>query len=219
MTRIPALYVSEVGPYAKDPRFDAWGISRDARNYHGPAPPVCHPLCQRWGRFAKGSPRHQKYEVGDDGGAFDHCLFTVRRFGGVIEHPQGSKAFPHYGLPIPPARGWSRPDAYGGRSCYIDQGVYGHPAKKPTWLYAVLPHYPKMNWTRVWNRPYIGGDGFHSSRERARAKATARYKPKEQIPRDWNWKTPDALKDALYEMAASCLGWTPKCYARQEVLA
>jgi hypothetical protein len=161
-----ALYVEEKGPYAEDPRVDAWGVTRDARSCKVKKPAVAHPPCQRWGRFAEGSPTDKKFTIGDDGGCFAHAVAHVRANGGVIEHPQGSYAWEWFGMPRPPERGWSRPDAFGGRSCYVDQGAYGHRAKKPTWLYAVLPTYPKLDWTRVWNRPYIGGDGFHSSRER-----------------------------------------------------
>lgn len=207
---IAALFVAEKGPYASDPRFDAWGVTRDARSYAGPAPVVAHPPCERWGRFAEGSPTNKRFQLGDDGGCFEAALAAVRRSGGVIEHPQGSHAFRHFGLPIPPRRGWSVPDRFGGRSCYIDQGAYGHPAKKPTWLYAVLPAFPDLNWTRVWGRPRIGGDGFHSTAERARAKARVGGKPRfEQVPAEWNWRTPDDLKTVLHDLAASCIGWTP----------
>jgi len=106
-----------------------------------------------------------------------------------------------------------------GRSAYIDQGAYGHPAKKPTWLYAILPAFPELRWERVWDRPRIGGDGFHSSAERARAKArVGGFEKSPQVPSEWRWRTPDALKDALFEMAASCIGWTPRRIQRQEPL-
>lgn len=206
---VAALFVSEEGPYAEDPRFDAWGIGRDARSYDGSDPVVAHPPCERWGRMAKGSPTSQRFHVGDDGGCFSVAVAKIRANGGVLEHPQGSEAFRWFNLPIPPEKGWSAPDAYGGRSCYIDQGAYGHPAKKPTWLYAVLPAYPALDWTRVWNRPRIGGDGYHSARERARAKAAGKHQPKEQVPDEWRWRTPDQLKTTLYELAESARNAKP----------
>lgn len=208
--QVVALYVDEKGPYANDRRFEIYGITRDARTYQGNRPCVCHPLCQRYGRMAKGSPGHQRYEVGDDGGGFVHCRDTVRRVGGVIEHPAGSHAYTMHGLPIPPKTGWSHPDPWGGRSCRIDQGAYGHPAKKATWLYAVLPHYPELDWTRVSGLAWIGGDGYHGKRERDRAKSSSKgIVKREQVPKDWNWRTPDRLKEVLYEMAASAIGWKP----------
>jgi hypothetical protein len=216
--QVAALFVSEEGPYAEDPRFDAWGLSRDARSYAGPDPVVAHPPCERWGRMAKGSPTHQRFEIGDDGGCFKAALEAVRRYGGVLEHPQGTHAFRWFGIPIPPRKGWSPPDEHGGRSCYIDQGAYGHPAKKPTWLYSVVPVFPDLDWTRVWGRPRIGGDGFHSSAERARAKArVGGLKPFPQVSPEWRWRTPDALVDVLYELAESARGWRPEVVAPKQV--
>ena len=217
---VVALFVAEDGPYATDPRFDAWGKTRDARKCRAKKPGVVHSPCERWGRMAKGSPKAQRFQIGDDGGCFAHGLNHIRENGGVLEHPEGSHAFRHFGLPIPPEKGWSPADQFGGKSCRIDQGAYGHPAKKATWLYAVLPAYPELNWTRVWNRPRIGGDGFHSSAERARAKArVGGYQRSPQVPAEWRWRTPDALKEVLYRMAASCIGWTPVRRQVQKVLA
>lgn len=209
--QVAALFVAEKGPYASDKRFDAWHIKRDARKFTGKQPCVCHPRCERFGRMARGSPGHQRFEIGDDDGDFEFCLGVIRANGGVTEGPEGSHAWRIYKLPIPPRKGWSPPDEFGGRSCRIDQGAYGHPAKKATWLYAVLPFFPELNWKRVWGRPYIGGDGYHGKAERDRAKASSKgVRKMPQVPREWNWRTPDALKDALYEMAASCIGWTPR---------
>ena len=225
LAQVAALYVSEVGPYAEDPRFDAWGVTRDARSYAGSLPVVGHPPCERWGRFATGGPTAKReFTMGDDDGCFESCLENVRRVGGVIEHPQGSHAFRVFGLPKPPRKGWSPPDEWGGRSCYIDQGAYGHPAKKPTWLYAILPAYPELNWTRVSGLPRIGGDGFHSKLERAKAKARVTPPSKAtgfhpNIPDHWRWRTPDQLKAVLHALARSCHGWTPQQSQVQLVLA
>lgn len=145
--QIAALYVETDGAYANLPSVDAWDRARDARLYQGPWPAVAHPECQRWGRFWHGSTRkpHQ-YKFGDDGGCFKSSLATVRRVGGVIEHPAYSGAWnpvdhperPGFGLPMPkPGQGWSEPDEYGGRSIYVEQWRYGHPARKASFLYAV----------------------------------------------------------------------------------
>lgn len=146
---IAALYVDASGCYAGLPGVDAWGgidhaggsttIVRDARAYEGPWPVVAHPECKRWGRFFHGSTRkpHQ-FELGDDGGCFMHSVICVHLFGGVIEHPAESRAWAAFGLPIPvKGAGWSEPDQYGGRSCYVEQVHYGHPARKATYLYAL----------------------------------------------------------------------------------
>jgi hypothetical protein len=90
---IAALYVQTDGVYAGLPGVDLWDEARDARTYAGPHPVVAHPPCQRWGRFWHGSPRkpHQ-HTLGDDDGCFAAALASVRRWGGVLEHPADSRA-------------------------------------------------------------------------------------------------------------------------------
>lgn len=206
---IAALYVDPTGPYFGLPDVDPWDEKRDARSYNGPHPVVVHPPCQRWGRFAEGSPTNKRFKIGDDGGCCAHAVASVRRFGGAFEHPQGSYAFEWFGMPVPSGRGWTKPDAFGGRSAYIDQGAYGHRAKKPTWIYAVLPTYPKLNWERVWDRPLIGGTGCHNARELNKWKARSDYKPVEKLSKRERILTPPAFRDLMVDLAASCVGWTP----------
>lgn len=64
---VVALYVAEDGPYATDPRVEAWGVTRDARLYRGDVPAVTHPECKRWGRMAKGSPSIQRIDAAREG--------------------------------------------------------------------------------------------------------------------------------------------------------
>lgn len=147
---VAALYVETAGCYFTAAGVDAWDAARDARSYTGTARVVAHPPCQRWGRFWHGSTRkpHQ-YKLGDDGGCFAAALASVRRNGGVLEHPADSRAFAHYGLPIPKrGAGWTEADSFGGRSCYVEQGHYGHAARKATWLYACGTAFPELNWER-----------------------------------------------------------------------
>lgn len=217
--RIAALFVSERGPYMGRPDVDPWPKERDARLYAGPGPVVAHPPCERWGRFAEGPPTAKRFRIGDDGGCFKAAVEAVRTYGGILEHPQGSYAWEEFFMPIPSGRGWTPPDAYGGRSCYVDQGAYGHRAKKPTWLYAVLPAYPKMDWTRVWGRPRIGGTGFHSALERAKAKASSKgVKKFPALSKPERYLTPKPFAEALLELAATCHGWEPAPKTRQAVL-
>ncbi len=147
---IAALYIETDGCYAGLPGVDTWDEARDARRYAGPHPVVAHPPCQRWGRMATGGPSAPGTRIlGDDGGCFRHALETVRRFGGVLEHPCDSRAWAHFGL-TPPKRhaGWQRSDHVGGWSCYVEQGHYGHMSRKPTWLYACHVDLPELNWSK-----------------------------------------------------------------------
>lgn len=70
--------------------------------------------------------------------------------GGVLEHPAYSDAWNAFLLPIPtPGMGWQR-GMCGGWSCHVEQGRYGHPAKKATWLYAFnVGEPPSLDWLRL----------------------------------------------------------------------
>ena len=125
---------------------DPWDIQRDARLYRGPWPVVAHPPCERWGRFAKGSMTNQVHQVGDDGGCFEAALASLMRCGGVLEHPAHSKAWDAYGLRKPQRTGWSYDDAKGLWVCEVEQGHYGHRARKPTWLLACGPKPADLIW-------------------------------------------------------------------------
>ena len=147
---IAALYVETDGCYFDQAGVDPWDIARDARQYAGPHPVVAHPPCQRWGRFWHGSTRkpHQ-YQLGADEGCFAAALASVRKWGGVLEHPADSKAWAAFNLNAP-ARGggWIAADFQGGYTCYVEQGHYGHESRKPTWLYAHGVDLPELDWTR-----------------------------------------------------------------------
>ena len=145
---IAALYVEAGGVYADLPQVELWDEARDARCYAGPWPVVAHPPCQRWGRFWHGSPRKPfQFKLGDDGGCFAAALASVRRWGGVLEHPADSHAWSEHGLLAPPRTGgWIVADWDGGWSCYVEQGFYGHAARKGTWLYAHGVELPSLRW-------------------------------------------------------------------------
>lgn len=66
--------------------------------------------------------------------------------GGVLEHPAYSDAWAAFDLPTPTrSGGWMR-GFCGGWSCHVEQGRYGHPAKKATWLYAHGTALPSLRW-------------------------------------------------------------------------
>ena len=98
---IAALYVDPKGCYSDLPGVELWDEARDARNYAGPHPVVAHPPCSRWCRLAGLVEARWGHKKGDDGGCFEAALNAVRTWGGVLEHPAYSDAFPAYGLPAP----------------------------------------------------------------------------------------------------------------------
>lgn len=159
---IAALFVDERGAYMTDPRVDPWPRERDARLYAADQSVIAHPPCQRWCQLARLNEARYGHKVGDDGGCFASALASVRRCGGVLEHPAYSIAWPAFGLPRPSTRGgWTEPDEHGGRSCHVEQGHYGHRARKATWLYAVgLAWYPPLVWGRSEARAWTSHADF-----------------------------------------------------------
>lgn len=152
MTSIADLYVEAGGAYFGVPSIDPWDEKRDARRYAGPGPVIAHPPCQRWGKLWAGQPlwikrTGERKIKGDDNGCFAAALEAVRTYGGVLEHPWGSHAWPHFGLNVPPrSGGWVMADFIGGWTCCVEQGQYGHYARKPTLLYAFGTDLPELKW-------------------------------------------------------------------------
>ena len=198
--KVSALFVEKHGIYS-ELGVDLWDMERDARLYRGPNPVVAHPPCKRWGRYWGGGPSAKvKRILGDDGGCFAAALFAVRTYGGVLEHPEASHAWRWFGLPRPNRGGaWNLPDSFGGRSCCVEQGHYGHRARKATWLYAVnVPPVP-LTWG-----PSEGvrlDPGYHSAEERRAHRASA---PAIQcISANERIATPAPFADLLLELAAA----------------
>jgi hypothetical protein len=74
-------------------------------------------------------------------------MYAVRKWGGVLEHPWGSHAWKHFGLAKPArAGGWIVADNRGGWTCCVEQGQYGHYARKPTLLYVNNTKRPELRW-------------------------------------------------------------------------
>ena len=196
---IAALYVEPHGVYSGLPDVEVWGEDQDARTYAGPHPVVAHPPCARWGRYWSGGPSASyRRQLGDDGGCFAAALESVRRFGGVLEHPEASHAWRWFGL-VRPNRdvGWTVADWLGGWTCCVEQGHYGHRARKATWLYAVGVELPSLTWEPSEAEIRID-PGFHSTDERRRATRTGavqRMSKKERIA------TPEPFRDLLLSMA------------------
>lgn len=198
---IAALYVMPNGAYSQVPGLDLWDAARDARQYAGPYPVVAHPPCERWGRYWFGGPSCKVRKVkGDDGGCFAAALASVRKWGGILEHPAASAAWAHFGLAKPPrAGGWVKADDFGGWTCCVDQLHYGHRAQKATWLYAVGCTLPALTWGKSggWVRPDAA---FHSAEERRRAVRTGIC---QRLSKRQRAATPTAFRDLLISIAAS----------------
>jgi len=146
-----ALFVREDSGYKNlnRQRWDAYDINRDAANFKGGMPCVCHPPCRTWGVMAHMAFRNKDWtkdfsaaEVSEKQLALNSIGF-VRENGGILEHPSGSRLFKKH----LPDTGMDA-DEFGGFTILIDQFDFRHVAHKPTKLYicgmnsVILPRLP-----------------------------------------------------------------------------
>ncbi|MBH9537503.1 hypothetical protein [Novosphingopyxis sp. YJ-S2-01] len=194
--KIAALFVEKDGCYYGLPNVDPWDRERDARTFSGGGPVIAHPPCERWGamaavNYARWGGEHNR--PGNDGGCFKSALQSVRRCGGVLEHPAKSRAFKAFGIPKPVAKGWN--ETADGWVCEVWQSAYGHRANKATWLYYVGKNPPfELDWSRPKGTHQVG---FHDQRGKSRNKPT--------LPRSEARATPLPFRDTLIALAAHAL--------------
>lgn len=184
---VAVLFARSDSIYKTIPGLDVFDLARDARTYKGELPVVAHPPCRAWGRlraFAKPRPDEKMLAC--------FAIDTVRRVGGVLEHPASSSLFDTCGLPRP----GSRYDDFGGWSIELPQKWFGHKAEKNTWLYVVgcsprdIPSIPL-----VLAQP-THTVGLWSGRDRSRALPDLSKKEREA--------TPIAFAHWLVDLAARC---------------
>jgi hypothetical protein len=146
---IAALFVARGGAYWELDGVDAWDDRRDARLYDGDMRVVAHPPCSSWCQLARLNEKRWGRKVGDDGGCFESALRSVLRCGGILEHPAETIAWKAHGLPRPTHGCWTRWGLLGDAwVTEVQQGAYGHSARKRTWLLAVSEDEPRaMNWS------------------------------------------------------------------------
>ena len=191
---VAALYVETGGVYFGLPDVEPWDEARDARLYAGPWPVVAHPPCNRWCKpLAFLNEARYGHKVGDDGGTFAHALETVRRFGGVLEHPAYSAAWDRFGLPRPARYGWAQSIDDPGFATEVDQHSYGHPCQKTTWLYYIGPNPPSLRWQYAPNGLPVISLLYGSPKLRATGRQVIRHAEAS--------RTPEAFRDVLLGMA------------------
>lgn len=194
---VAVLFARTDSIYKTLPGFDVYDIERDAKTFAGGMPVVAHPPCRAWGKlfyFAK--PRPGEKELGP------WAAQQVRQWGGVLEHPAGSKLFAAANLPTPGAT-----DEWGGWTLPISQHWWGHRAEKKTWLYIV-----GCSPADIPPIPMVLGEASHViAGSRPRRKDGSRLRKKEGSP---NWRpevskaerehTPPALAEWLCQLATLC---------------
>lgn len=141
--------------------------------------------------------------LGDDAGCFAHALWSVRTFTGVLEHPEASHAFKFFGLPIPNVKGgWTEPDRYGGRSCCVAQGKYGHAAQKLTWLYGVGIDFRELDWGKSPNKTRLEL-GPRSKEQAKELRSSPDYVPVKRISEFERLATPEPFRELLIALVQS----------------
>lgn len=187
---IAALFVDRRGPYY-DMGLDCYDVERDARTFDFSKPAVMHPPCKRWSVLMY--PLLEKgYRIGDDDGMFKFSLDVLRLCGGVIEHPAHSIAWDWFDLPKPARGGWQMDMFSEFASTEVDQGNYGHMAKKTTWLLMrKRDPLPALDWRAAGNVEYV-------------VQATRRTKARE-MPKKMRHITPFLFAKTLADVAKMCL--------------
>ena len=183
---ISVLFARSDSIYKTLPGCDVWDIERDARAWPGGNPVVAHPPCRAWGRlrqFAK--PRE------DEKALAPWAVEQIRKFGGVLEHPEGSSLWPVLGLPAPGKR-----DEFGGWTLGIYQHWWGHRAEKATLLYIV-----GCDPTDIPDIPLRMDEVTHCIRP------TKSYPRKPSVTKPEREHTPHDLAVWLVELAKRC--WRP----------
>ncbi len=205
---VAALYVDPAGVYAGLDGVEVWDEERDARLYAGPWPVVAHPPCARWSRLAGFTEHRFGYKRGEDGGCFAAALASVREFGGVLEHPAFSSAWDRFNLPEPLWDGGWTLGLDGGATCYVEQGRYGLPVKKATWLYAYGVELPELDWGHISDgdgeEPNGPWGGLENWRDRFKGRHEQWTKSQHRGGHHGlTATTPPAFRDVLLAMARS----------------
>ena len=197
MALISVLFVCKNSSYNDIQGLDLWEESRDAKQYYGLNPVVCHPPCARWCKmtFAIYALQNQsKFLPGNDDGCFQCALINVNRCGGVMEHPACSFAWKVFNLTKPKKGRWI--ECGKGFVCEVWQSAYGHKAKKPTWLYyrGIQPPF-ELRWEYNLGTHQVAGNNKNAKNSKPRLSKYERV------------ATPDEFRDELIQLAAHSRGW------------
>jgi hypothetical protein len=122
---IAVLFARSDSIYKSIPGCDVFDFERDALSFKGGMPVIAHPPCRSWGRLAHmAKPRPGERELAL------WAVDQVRRWGGVLEHPAGSRLWKEKPLPEP-----GETDEWGGFTLVVSQWWFGHRCEKMTRLY------------------------------------------------------------------------------------
>jgi hypothetical protein len=123
------------------------------------------------------------------------AVAQVRRFGGVLEHPEASRLWADQRLAAPGAI-----DEHRGRTIRVDQFRFGHRCEKATRLYVVGLTYPELVAMLPPRRP--DRPAFVVGNPRGVLKAVPGWRP--EIPKPEREATPPEFARWLVEVARRC---------------
>lgn len=189
MRSVAVLFARADSVYKSLPGCDVWDEARNALDWPGGPPIVAHPPCRMWGRLkraAKGTAEEKYLAI--------WAVRQIQRYGGVLEHPNGSSLWKE--LRLPPPNGL--PDSFGGWTLRVAQFHWGHRANKSTLLYIVgcapadLPVKPK--------KP--GRAAFVITNNHRTPKGSPEFRP--EVSRPEREATPPLFAEWLVEVARRC---------------
>jgi len=144
MEKIPILFVLPGSQYKTYPFTDCYDEERNALLFSGNDAIIAHPPCRLWGRlshFSKAPPIERLLAI--------WAIIQVRKNGGILEHPAGSRLFRKMRIPLD-----GTTDQYGGYLISINQHWFGFQARKRIYLYILgctrsqLPQVP-LNFSAI----------------------------------------------------------------------
>jgi hypothetical protein len=144
--KVSILFARSDSIYKSFAECDVFDAERDARTFAGGMPIVAHPPCRSWGRL-----RGLAHIIEEERQLGPWAAAQVRAWGGVLEHPQGSKLWDAAGLPEP-----GESDRWNGFTLLVEQFWWGHRGGKPTWLY-----FAGIQREQLPSIPWVGGRPTH----------------------------------------------------------
>ena len=85
---IAVLFARTDSRYKDFSIYDVYDINRDARGFAADYPVIAHPPCRAWGMLS-----HMANPRPDEKDLAWFAIEQVRKNGGVLEHPKGSRFF------------------------------------------------------------------------------------------------------------------------------
>lgn len=202
MAPVAVLFARPDSIYKTLPGCDVWDAVRNALNWPGGCSVVTHPPCGPWGCL-----RNKCNATLEEKSLGPWAVEQVRRWGGVLEHPERSTLWQHCNLPMN-----GDTDAWGGFTLVVCQNWWGHRARKRTLLYVCgikrrdVPQMP-LTLTEATHVVSSGYAPYRGHRHRS-------CKP--EISKAEREHTPIAFARWLVELARRCKGHNEKGQARRE---